>query len=74
VRYDVARGTLSALRSQGLDLATSCADGDLMGPVYDDTSPPPPARDGYFYLVRSRNSCASPGFGRAAIDDLACSP
>jgi hypothetical protein len=70
----VARGTLSALRAQGLDLATGCLAGDLASPVYYDASPLPPARDGYFYLVRSRNSCASPGFGRAAIDDLACSP
>jgi len=74
VRYDVARGTLSALRAEGLGPATACLGGDLASPVYIDASPSPPSREGTFYLVRSRNSCASPGFGRAVIDDLACSP
>jgi len=74
VRYDVAGGLLSALRGAGLEAATSCLTGDLSAASHDDPRPDPASKDAHYYLVRARNSCASPGFGpgRSVLDDLAC--
>ncbi len=75
VRYDVAGGALSALRTSGLVAATTCTAGSLSTPIYTDARPAPPAGDGTYYLVRSTNACGTSTFGpgRAAIDGLACS-
>ena len=74
--YDVAGGGLSALHAAGLGASTACLAGGLAAPAYDDARLNPPAGDGYFYLARGKNSCASGPFGAApqAIDALACSP
>ena len=73
VRYDVAGGTLSVLRASGLS-STACLAGDLQPAAYDDLRGDPAPGDGYFYLVRGENSCASGGFGpgREALDPLDC--
>ena len=71
VRYDVAAGTISGLRASGPGSAGWLA-GDLSTAAYEDGRPDPPAGDGYFCLVRAGNSCASGGFGPAALDTLAC--
>ena len=71
MRYDVAAGTISGLRAAGLASA-GCLAGDVPTAAYEDGRPDPSAGDGYFYLVRAENSCASGGFGPAALDALAC--
>jgi hypothetical protein len=75
VRYDVAGGLLSDLRSMGLAAATACLTGDVEPVVYEDPRPDPAPGDGYFYLARAANPCAVSGFGsgREALDPLVCS-
>ncbi|HKQ61991.1 MAG TPA: hypothetical protein VJS92_11925 [Candidatus Polarisedimenticolaceae bacterium] len=74
VRYDLASGTLSGLRAGGLDGASTCLAGDLAAAGADDWRPAAPPGNGYYYLVRAQNSCATAGFGpgRASLDALAC--
>ncbi|HVQ35239.1 MAG TPA: hypothetical protein VMT33_04460 [Candidatus Bathyarchaeia archaeon] len=74
VVYDVAGGTLSALRSSGLFAATSCVGSGLSVPSYTDTRPAPAPGAAFYYLVRSRNACGTGGFGagRTALDPLVC--
>ncbi|HEX5044876.1 MAG TPA: hypothetical protein VFV75_18405 [Candidatus Polarisedimenticolaceae bacterium] len=75
VRYDVAGGLLSQLRTSGLVAATGCLGADLAGASFSDTRPQPAAGDGYYYLLRAENACGSSGFGagRAGLDALGCS-
>jgi len=63
------------VRASGPGASASCLAGGLAAPAYDDTRADPPSGDGYFYLARGRNSCASGPFGAApqSIDALACS-
>ena len=72
--YELAGGTLSDLKASGLAAATDCLKGDVRFPRWDDTRPPPPAGDGYFYFVRARNGCGAASFGpgRSAIETLDC--
>jgi len=67
-------GSLSVLSTSGLAAATSCLASGLTTPFYDDARPNPLPGDGWFYLVRARNSCASGTFGpgREIIDTLVC--
>ncbi len=72
VRYEVLAGNLSGLHRAGLD-ETSCLAQDLEDPAYEDTRIPPPG-DGFYYLVRAENPCATGGLGpgREALDQLDC--
>jgi hypothetical protein len=72
VRYEVLAGDLSGLHSTGLD-ATSCLAEDLENPAYEDARTPSPG-DGFYYLVRAENPCATGGLGpgREALDPLDC--
>jgi YVTN family beta-propeller protein len=74
VRYHVAGGALSVLRTSGLDAATSCLSGELAVNGFDDGRPDPSLGEGHFYLARAQNGCGSGGFGpgRAVIEDLDC--
>ncbi len=74
--YEVAGGSLTALRASGPGASTACLAGGLPAAAFDDTRADPPTGDGYFYLARGRNSCAAGPFGPAPqpIDALACSP
>jgi DNA-binding beta-propeller fold protein YncE len=74
VRYDVAAGSVLDLRVLGLAPATACLIGDLADAFADDPGLAPAVGDGRYYLVRARNSCASPGFGpgRESLAALAC--
>ena len=74
VVYQAVGGDLDALHASGLAAATGCLSGDLTANGYDDTRPDPAAGEGYFYLVRAMNSCASGGFGagRDSLNALAC--
>ena len=75
ILYDTAGGSLSALRSSGL-AATSCLAGSLSASSTQDARPDPPTGEGYYYLVRARNSCGDGGFGagREALGSLSCAP
>ncbi|HEU4401753.1 MAG TPA: hypothetical protein VFT43_06570 [Candidatus Polarisedimenticolia bacterium] len=72
VRYDVASGSLSSLRSAGLPASTSCLAADLVPAAYNDTRADPPPGDGYYYLTRAEDSCGSGGFGGGGLDSLVC--
>ena len=74
LRYDIAGGLLSELRTAGLFVATSCLAGGLQPPTFTDTRPDPPIGDGYYYLVRGSNVCAVGTFGpnRSSLDTLTC--
>jgi hypothetical protein len=76
VIYDVTGGNLLALHASGLAAATTCVSGSLTISAFDDGRPDPPVGDGYFYLSRAKNSCATGGFGagRELLDALSCSP
>jgi hypothetical protein len=75
MRYDLAGGSLSALRASGIVAATSCVAADLQAPSFSDARPSPPAGDGYYYLSRAENACGAGGFGpgRLGLDPLSCS-
>ena len=76
VFYDVVGGSLLVLRASGLTTATGCLSGDLTLNAYDDARADPAVGDGYYYLIRARNSCADGGFGpgRTGLNSLACAP
>jgi DNA-binding beta-propeller fold protein YncE len=73
LRYDVLGGDLSALRASGF-AGTTCLASELDVSIYVDGDPDPPAGDGTYYLVRSRNACGTGylGPGRESIQELAC--
>jgi YVTN family beta-propeller protein len=75
VRYEVAGGSLSNLRTVGLQASTSCLAGGLQAPAYGDGRGDPAVGEGYYYLTRASSSCGSGGFGpgRESIEPLACS-
>jgi len=61
--YDVVRGGLNQLRSSAGNFTTStqaCLSNDQTATSYLDTSAPPPAGDGSWYLLRGL-SCGGPG-------------
>jgi len=61
--HDVVSGELSLLLAEaGFDSACTLAAGVMESRVTDARADPP-AGDGYFYLVRARNSCADGTFG-----------
>jgi len=73
VIYDVAGGTIAALRTSGTGSA-SCLAAGLTAPAWLDARAAPPLTDGYFYLLRAENTCARGSFGpnRASADALTC--
>lgn len=76
VVYEVAGGSLSALRTAGLSGSAACLAGSLEAALYDDPRPDPAPSDGYYYLARARTSECSGGFGPGAgsIETLVCAP
>jgi YVTN family beta-propeller protein len=76
VFYDTVGGSLIGLKNSGLAAATTCLSGGLSANAYADTRSDPPVGDGYYYLVRARNSCADGGFGagRESLGSLTCAP
>ena len=76
VVYDVVGGDLSAMRASGLSPATACVEAETADDSWTDPRPGPNAGDGFFYLLRSKNACATStfGVGRASIDPLTCIP
>ena len=74
VVYDIVGGDISALRGSGLSPATACVQGETPDDSWTDPRPGPATGDGFYYLLRSKNACATSTFGasRGAIDPLAC--
>ncbi len=74
VRYEIAGGTLSQLRTAGIGPATACLAGDLAAASFLDARADPPVGEGYYYLTRAGNSCSAGTFGpgRAGPDSLDC--
>jgi hypothetical protein len=67
--YDVTSGRMSDLRAdRGFSRAT-CLTSGLADTPYVETQPVPAPGDGYYYVVRGRNSCATGtwGDGRTGI-------
>jgi hypothetical protein len=65
VGYDVSGGVLSLLRSAGSSSDASCLKNDAVTSSWDDQRPNPVEGDGYYYLVRGRNSCGDGTYGYA---------
>jgi hypothetical protein len=63
VRYDVASGTLSALRADRGTASASCLAAAAAVTTLDDARPNPGTSEGYYYMVRARNSCGAGPYG-----------
>jgi hypothetical protein len=70
--YDVVRGSLASLRSEGGYAGASCDTLDLADSPYLDPSADPEPGQGVYYLVRGRNSCAAGTFGNSSLDAGFC--
>ncbi len=60
--YDVLRGTISELRADGGFARAECLAASLPDTPFAD-SEPGPANDGFWYLVRGRNTCGEGTYG-----------
>ncbi len=66
-RYDVLRGDLAALRTDGGISGAACLAHDLAtAGATDPTAPDPGAA--FYYLVRSRNACGGAGWGGSGVN------
>lgn len=74
--YDVARGLLSTLRSNGLPASASCAANAVAGSPYTEgmSDCPTSQGNGCWYLVRAKNSVGLGTYGAAALDASAPCP
>lgn len=63
VRYDVAGGTLSALRRDNGFAAAECLQQGLTARAWDDTRTGPGSGDGFYYLVRGADTCGVGSYG-----------
>jgi hypothetical protein len=63
--YDIATGLQSELLADFGYQRASCLASALPINDYEDTRSAPPENDGFYYLVRARNSCGSGGYGEA---------
>ena len=61
--YDIVTGTLSQLRSVGGFGGSTCLASSVPAGNYDDVRTGPPIAEGYYYLVRARNTCGLGTFG-----------
>ena len=61
--YDVASGALSAPTANGTTTAT-CLSNELGSASYNDSRPDPEPDEGYYYLVRARDTCGHGSYGR----------
>jgi hypothetical protein len=69
VVYDVVSSTLSDLSLNGTGTA-ACLSSNGSSTGYVDDRPGPAQDDGYYYLIRARNSCGSGtfGYGSAGVE------
>lgn len=61
--YDVLRGTLSELRADEGFARAECLAASLANTLFADPQPGPAADDGFWYLVRGRNTCGDGTYG-----------
>jgi len=66
-RYDVVTGTLGSLWNPEPFASATCLSGDLSVSTYLDQRPGPDPEQGWYYLVRARNSCGIASYGDASI-------
>jgi len=65
-RYDASSGLLSALRHDHDVRNATCLENDLTTPSFVDPRSSPAAGDGYYYIIRSQNSCGTGSYGQAS--------
>jgi len=65
--YDIASGSLMQLRATGGFGGAVCLASGLKDSTYRDTRQAPPPEDGYYELVRARNSCGIGSWGDSSI-------
>ena len=65
--YAVVTGFLSTLRTDGGFASATCLGSELDLAEYVDTRRAPPPLDGFYYLVRARNSCGAGTFGDSGL-------
>jgi hypothetical protein len=69
IRYDVAAGLLSTLLVDRSSARASCLADDLQLPTYVDERPPPVPGDGYYYLPRAQDGCATGSYGDSSAGE-----
>lgn len=65
--YDLVSGTLDTLRQDQGFTTAACRTTNVADTPYVDTFPDPPEGQGYYYLIRGRNTCASGTFGDSSL-------
>jgi hypothetical protein len=65
--YEVVTGFQSDLQEDAEFRRSACLVAALPINTYEDTRSAPPANDGFYYLVRARNSCGIASFGDSSI-------
>jgi hypothetical protein len=66
--YDLVRGTLASLVADQGFVSAECRAHDVVDTPFLDLDPDPAPGEGFYYLVRGRNSCASGTFGDSSLD------
>ena len=61
--YDIAGDLLSTIPAEGGLSGTDCVAAGLATDAWQYGRPDPPSPDGYYYLVRGRNSCGDWDYG-----------
>lgn len=65
-RWDVAGGSLDALRADGGTAAAECLANDLTRAAWTDAGADPPPGEGTYYLVRAQDDCGAGSWGQAS--------
>ncbi len=65
--YDVVSGLLLDLRSSGGFAAAICLQNGILDTPFDDPRSAPAAGNGFYYLLRGRNSCGIGTYGNSSI-------
>jgi hypothetical protein len=63
--YDIAGGTIGAMRADAGVGAANCLQNDNAGTSWPDPRSDPAAGQGYYYLVRAQNLCGTGTYGSA---------
>ena len=66
VMSDVASGLLTTLISDGGTSAAQCLENDHPTSEYTDSRPAPASNEGYYYMIRSQDTCSTGTYGFAS--------
>jgi len=66
VTYDIATGLLTTLISAGGTSAAQCLENDHPTSEYTDPRPVPALNEGYYYMIRSQDTCSTGTYGFAS--------